>query len=357
MGKVDFDTIKRYLDGNEQKGDREKIISWFSGYEENEDLHRQYNRYWLGLPDVLQVDGYDEEKMLGKIYHKIKLEELQFREKLRKRNVVQKAISIITKVAAVLFIPMTIFVLMNWDRFLSAEDQTTFSEIHAPKGTHTKFNLPDGSTGYLNGGSTVWFPTVYRGKSREVTLEGEAYFNVRSNPKKPFVVSGTNIKVVARGTSFNVEAYPEDNINKITLVKGSVEIIGNKEDQVQDFGFLTPGSMCVFNKEKFSYRFMHVDADKIVSWKDGKLVFINEPFDEVVKKLNRRYGVNIVIKDEKLKDYTYLATFVEDETLDEILKLLKLSAPIEVVDRGRKIGPDGSYKERTIEFYFKTQNR
>jgi ferric-dicitrate binding protein FerR (iron transport regulator) len=113
--------------------------------------------------------------------------------------------------------------------------------------------------------------------------------------------------------------------------------------------------MCVFDKKDFSSRFIHVDAEKIVSWKDGKLVFINEPFDKVVKKLNRRYGVNIIIEDKKLEDYTYLATFLQDETLDEVLKLLALSAPIKVTDLGREIEPDGSYGERTIKFHYKTK--
>jgi ferric-dicitrate binding protein FerR (iron transport regulator) len=193
---------------------------------------------------------------------------------------------------------------------------------------------------------------VFKGKSREVALNGEAYFDVISNPQKPFVVSGKNIRVVAYGTSFNVEAYPEDQMNKVTLVKGKVEVFGEKDNKTRSLGLLTPGEMCVFNSEQSSAEFVRVDASKITSWKDGKLVFINEPFSEVVKKLDRRYSVNIVIKDERLKDYSYLATF-EDETLDEALNLLKLSAPIKIKEREREKKPDGSYGERTIEFYFK----
>ena len=219
-------------------------------------------------------------------------------------------------------------------------------------GTRTRFFLPDGSSGFLNAGSYIRFATVFKGKSREVILNGEAYFDVLSNPQKPFVVSGGNIKVVAYGTSFNVEAYPEDQVNKVTLVKGKVEVFGERNDKVRSLGILTPGEMCVYNNEESSSEFVRVDASKITSWKEGKLTFINEPFNEVVKKLNRRYSVNIVIKDERLKDYSYLATF-EDETLDEVLNLLKLSAPIRIKEREREKRLDGSYKEKTIEFYFK----
>lgn len=353
--KIDFNIIKRYLDGTGQKGDKEKIFSWFSSIPAESDLCRHYNRYWNELPDDLNLEGYDEEKMLGKIYHKIILEESKPAEEPKTGwGVVQKVITLFTRIAAVLFIPLTIFIFINRERFISA-GYTIYSEIYAPMGTRTKFNLPDGSSGYLNGGSTVKFPNEFKGKSRDVNLEGEAFFDVLSNPEKPFVVSGSNINVVAYGTSFNVEAYPEDKINKVTLVKGKVEVLGKTNDRVQSFGILTPGEMCVFNKEKSSYQFVQVDADKIVSWKDGKLVFINEPLEEVVKKLNRRYSVNIIINDEKLKTYTYLATF-KDETLDEVLKLIKLSAPIEVRDLGRKIRPDGTSEERIIEFYLRTKN-
>lgn len=353
--EVDFNVIKRYLDGTGQKGDREKIFSWFSDIPAESDLRRQYNRYWNELSADLNLEGYDEEKILGKIYHEIKLEESESSEKPKTgRGVGQKVITLFTRIAAVLFIPLTIFIFINRERFIST-GYTAYSEIYAPAGTRAKFNLPDGSSGYLNGGSTVKFPTEFRGKSREVNLKGEAFFDVLSNPQKPFVVSGSNINVVAYGTSFNVEAYPEDKINKVTLVKGKVEVLGKTNNKVQSLGMLTPGEMCVFNKEKSSYQFVQVDAHKIVSWKDGKLAFTNEPFEEVVKKLNRRYSVNIIINDEKLKTYTYLATF-EDETLDEVLKLIKLSAPIEVRNLNRKIRPDGTSEGRIIEFYLRTKN-
>lgn len=351
--KVDFQIIKRYLDGNGQEGDREKIVSWFSRQETEKDLHEQYRCYWNDMPETLRTEGYDEEKVLGKIYHEIKLEESKLSEKSERKRITRKIVTVLTRVAAILFIPLTILVLMNRGRFMYSEVYPAYSEIHAPKGTHTKFDLPDGSSGYLNGGSTVRFPTLFKGKNREVSLEGEAYFDVRSNPQRPFIVSGQNIKVVAYGTSFNVEVYPEDKINRVTLVKGKVQVKANESDRSQHLGTLLPGEMCVFDKEDSSSRIVSVDAEKIVSWKDGKLVFINEPFDEVVKKLNRRYGVNIVIEDKKLKDYTYLATFPEDETLDEVLKLLTISAPIKVTDLGREIGPDGSYGERTIKFRYK----
>ena len=350
--KVDPHIIKRYLDGTGEKGDKEKVTYWFSVFQTENELRQVYNRYWNEMSDAPEVEGYDERKMLGDIYHQIKIEESKSSGIPAKRKLTQRVITIFTRIAAVLFIPLTIFIILNKDCLTPTGGGVAYSEIYAPMGTRTRFFLPDGSAGYLNAGSSIRFATVFKGKCREVTLKGEAYFDVLSNPQNPFVVSGESIKVVAYGTSFNVETYPEDQINKVTLVKGKVEVFGEKNNKAKSLGILTPGEMCVFNNEKPSFKFVRVDASKITSWKDGKLVFLNEPFNEVVKKLNRKYSVNIVIKDEKLKDYFYLATF-EDETLDEALNLIKLSAPIEIKEREREKKPDGSFRERTIEFYFK----
>lgn len=350
--KVEPDIIRRYLDGAGKKDDEETIMSWFSGLQTESLLRQVYKNYWDEMTDLPEKVGYSEKEMLGRIYHQIKIEESNSQAKPASRKIAQKIITILSRVAAVLFIPLTIFILLNKDRLISSGSQVAWSEIIAPTGTRTKFSLPDGSTGYLNAGSSIRFATVFKGKSREVALNGEAYFDVVSNPRRPFVVSGKNIQVVAYGTSFNVEAYPEDQINKVTLAKGKVEVFGQKTKKVKSLGILTPGEMCVFDNKESSSNIIQVDATKITSWKEGKLVFIDETFTEVVKKLNRRFSVNIILNDERLKNYSYLATF-EDETLDEILKLIKLSAPIEIKERKREINPDGSYGERTIEFYFK----
>lgn len=352
MTKVKPYIIKRYLDGKQKKGDKEMIVSWFSNLGTDTELRRFYKTYWDEMPVSEKLDGYNEEHILGKIYHQIKIEESKSQFKPVKYELTKKVTTILTRVAAVLFVPLTIFILLNKDRLATTDSNIAWSEIYAPMGTRTQFSLPDGSTGYLNAGSSIRFTSVFKGKSREVSLNGEAYFDVVSNPQKPFVVSGKNIRVVAYGTSFNVDAYPENLFNKVALVKGKVEVFEGKDENLKSMGMLSPGEMCVFNNENLTGQFVRVDVSKISSWKDGKLIFINEPLGEVVKKLNRRYSVNIVLKDEKLKNYSYLATF-EDETLDQALHLLKLSAPIEIKERERERRPDGSFGERNIELYFK----
>lgn len=349
--EVDYHIIKRYLDGNKQEGDKKKLLSWFSSFQDEGNLRKEYYRYWNEeLSDSLTLKGYDANKVLGRIYHEIKLEESK---SVVKKKVASRVINILTRVAAVLFIPLSILFFLNKENMVSTGDNIVYSEMYSPLGTRTMFYLPDGSSGCLNGGSTLRFPTKFEGEARKVDLKGEAYFDVLTNPKKPFIVSGSNIEVIAHGTSFNVEAYPKDKVNRITLAEGKVEVLGKKNGSIQKLGTLTPDQMCLFNLKNAHSKIIKVNAANIIAWKEGKLIFKDEPLSEVIKKLNRRYNIHIEIKDERLKAHPYLATF-EDESLDEVINLLTLSAPIKIKDLGRKRNPDGTFEKRIIELYYKT---
>ena len=118
---------------------------------------------------------------------------------------------------------------------------------------------------------------------------------------------------------------------------------------------MSPGVRGVFIKGTDIFNLNRVEADLYTSWKEGKLVLRNEPMDEVVKKMNRWYNVNIIIRDHRLESYVYRATFV-DETLDEVLKIFQRTSPIVTKEMGREKLPDGTYGKRTIELYYSTHN-
>ncbi len=347
--EVDFQLIKRYLDGTGKDGDKEIIINWFSNFQAEGNLRKQYHRYWSELAHKLDIEGYDGSGILGRIYHEIKLEESR---SLPRKKPMIRIINNIARVAAVLFIPLIAFVYLNRGNFMPTGTEIAYSEIYSPLGTRTMFYLPDGSKGWLNGGSYLEFPTEFEGKSREIMLRGEAYFDVKSDPKKPFIVSGDNIEIVAYGTSFNVLAYPDDQFIKVTLVSGSIKVLGKQNDRIRNFGTIKPDQMCVYDRSTSSCLIKQINVSKNISWKEGKLTFSDDPFNEVIKKINRWYNVNIIIKDEILESYIYMATF-EDETLDEVLKLLMLSAPINYKDIGRERREDGTFEKRKIELYYK----
>jgi len=125
--------------------------------------------------------------------------------------------------------------------------------------------LPDGSKGWLNGGSYLEFPAEFRGKTREVTLKGEAYFEVKENLKRPFIVSGADFEVLVHGTTFNVLAYPGDNDVKVTLASGSVEVLCKRDEQVVQSGSLSPDQMFIYNRQSSYARIEKVNASKVIA--------------------------------------------------------------------------------------------
>jgi len=347
---VDYQLLKNYLEGRGTEEDKQKIKNWFSSLQAEQELRKVSHDIWNDIVQNIVIHGYDEARIQDRINHLLRLEEAM---EYNKNKAKIRIIRYLTRIAAVLFIPLLLFTLYNWEGKVGAKESISYAEIYSPLGARTNFILPDGSSGWLNGNSYLNFPIEFKGKCRKVKLTGEAYFNVKEDPEMPFTVVTDGIKVKAYGTSFNVMAYPDDRNIEVTLESGDVEIF-RKDDYGRDLSIdkLIPEHRGVYIKRTNLYNTDKVNVDKYISWKNGELVFRNEPMTEVVKRINRWYNVRIIIKDKKLESYSYRATFV-DETLDEVLKLLKLTSPIEYQDLGRKILPDGTYGKRTIELYYK----
>ncbi len=347
--EIDFQVVKRYLEGIERKGDKDQIIDWFSDISFEKDIQKKYRQIWDEQDEHKDMDDRDGSAMLGRIYHKMKKDEIK---KLSGKKGMARILNVVSKVAAVLFIPLITYVWIVKGVDLPMTAKTAYLEIYAPLGTRSMFHLPDGSTGWLNGGSDLRFPAVFKGKSREVILKGEAYFDVVTDSKKPFVVKGEHIEVIAYGTSFNVQDYPEDLETRVTLLSGKISLVDRIDGKVLNLADLNPNQMGLYYQDKRLVRIETVDVEKVTAWTEGKLAFRDESFTEVVRKINRWYNVELVIMDKALKSYSYQATFM-DETLDEVLKLLHHSAPIEFRDLGREKKPDGTIEKRKIELYYK----
>lgn len=345
---IDSKILERYLAGRGTKQDRETIIDWFSSLSEESSLRKRSFPIWNNPDSRSLLLENRAESLLDRIHHRIRLQE----KPVRKENkTILRYIRILSRVAAVLFIPLVIYLWTLRDYIYTAKSALVNSEIYCPPSTRTMFNLPDGSQGWLNGGSTLKFPVEFKGKTRTVNLTGEAFFDVKSDPKKPFLVEGDHIKVKAYGTSFNVMSYPEERINEVTLVEGSIEVLAKKNGTIQSLGTLDPGQICSYDRASSLYNISNADIEKHISWTSGKLVFKDDSFQDLVRKCNRWYNVNLVIKDKALTEYTYVGTF-HDETLDEVLKFLCLTAPIEYKDLGRKRKDDGTFEKRKIELSF-----
>ena len=230
----------------------------------------------------------------------------------------------ITRTAAAILLPLFLlhqYVIQPMLHTLPPEIITLSS---AP-GMVTKAVLPDGSEVWLNAQSELTYPQKFTGKERTVQLSGEAYFKVMADKKNRFnVVMPDNIVVSAFGTEFNIHAYGDEPDYQVTLAQGNIEVKATYSKQKE---ILVAGQKVVLAPQTGEMNIVQADTYVETAWKDGKMVFRREKLEIISQKLSRKFGVIILLEGDTLKDYEYTATFT-DETLEEILDLLKRSAPI-----------------------------
>ena len=263
-----------------------------------------------------------------------------------KRSKTMQSIWNFTRTAAAILLP--IFLIYQY--FLLPEInrnkiQQTITVTSAP-GMVTKTVLPDGSEVWLNAQSTLTYPVHFTNKTRTVKLNGEAYFKVTSDKEHRFeVMTPHRITVSAYGTEFNVNAYTTANRYEVTLAEGHVEVSSDVSKWQET---LIPGEKAIVEAINGNMKVASADTYAETAWKDGKMVFRREKFEIITEKLSRKFGVNIQLESEKLREHTFTATFT-DESLEEILYLLTRSTPISYTISNPQQLNDSTYTKRTIK--------
>jgi len=259
------------------------------------------------------IGNKENSQLLDKIHHRIALEE---------SKTMARRISLyrnLLKVAAILITGLIISTFFLYTKPERQFNLATIETVTTPYGARTSFNLPDGSEVWMNSGSTLSFPKQY-GDVRNVELTGQAYFKVIKDGK-PFIVKTRLGAIEVMGTSFDVKAYNDETF-QTTLVEGSVKVSNNSNQ----LATLKPGQQSIITPaNEFSMK--EVNTELSTSWREGKLIFVKEPFANVATALERWYNVKIELQGEKLKKLGYTGT-IEMETFGEVLELINATTPI-----------------------------
>lgn len=216
------------------------------------------------------------------------------------------------------------------------KDNDIYYTSVSPRGSISELILPDGSHIFLNSGSEIRYSVAGNDNKREVFLTGEAWFQVAKMEEKPFVVHTSIYDVNVTGTEFNVKAYPEENEVTTTLEKGTVIVSSSENVKLSDNLILKPGEQLVYDKNLQKSEIAKVNPSWFTSWKDNKLVFVNMSLNDLKILLERKFGVDIEIKDQQILKYHYDGT-LKDETILEVLDILKNTLPIQYHIVGQKI--------------------
>jgi len=342
------------------------IIKWFRYEADNHTAHLMLKQIWNNYsPGKDTFKDIQFESILDKLHHNINIKNSE--KPQRVSDIIHLPAksrynfrTFLSRVAVILFIPLLLvqFYTLGFSKFKNnISGDTNYIEIEAPIGSRTNIELTDGTKVWLNHGSKLKYPPQFSGKNRIVKLVGEAYFDVAHDPQKPFIVKTENINITALGTEFNVMAYPGEQVMNTTLVSGKVLVEKriNENETVRVYE-MQPNELLKIDLKRNTYTCVATATGKYTSWKDGILIFDNDPIDEIAMRLSKWFNVEFVIDNPTVKDYVYKATFV-DETLPQILELLKIATPITYKTTTRKKLPDGTFSKRKVHIDLKNNTQ
>lgn len=339
----DFDKIERYINGEADENEKKYVESLFLNGEDNLYFRNCLNKDWEFMLKGDSAPEVNISHLLDRIHHIIRKNET-----VKNQKPLQKLTRIYMKAAAILLLPLIVAGSLIYS-YMSRRNQTVTDHvasamIYAPMGSRVSLNLPDGTTGMLNSGSQLSYSIPFS-NNRNIKLEGEAWFEVKSDDEHPFEISAENSTLKVLGTSFNLSAYPAENYIEVVLENGKVEFLDNLNNEKV---MILPSERLVVQDGKTSKSV--VDAAKYNAWTEGKLVFRGDPMAEVARRIERWYNVKVNLADRELEKYSFRATF-QDDTLEDVLRFLAMTSPISFKISPRELMPDGTFKKQEITIY------
>jgi len=337
----EIDRIERYLNETGDSTDINWVEERFAHGHLDSGLKNYLDEQWQVTNQEQRLSEVELDYLLDRVHHQIREKEDQKRKQL-----VHKIITVYTRVAAILLLPLILAggVLLGFGVDFHSRDLAVNSVIHAPMGSRVSFNLPDGSTGWLNSGSSLTYSLPFA-DHRSVALEGEAWFDVIHNEKKPFEIKTINSTVQVLGTSFYLSAYRDEQYVEVVLQTGKVMFSDSSKTKNTT---LKPSERLVYRNGDISVT--SVDPAKYKAWTNGKLVFRGDDMAEVARRIERWYNIKVELADKELEQFSFRATF-EDDSLEEVLNLLSMTSPIRFKIIPRELKANGTYeKERVILF-------
>lgn len=331
--------IENYLKGNGSRSSMARFAELFRGNKNETLLKSRMKADWDAVSDE-ELQKTDLSPVLYKIHFLINSE----KKGKHSRNTTRKILRWYSRIAAVILLPL----LTIWGIYqFTSKDQTvssTLVEVSAPLGSRVRMTLPDGTKGWLNSGSVLTYQTPF--KKRNVSVEGEAFFDVQTDSLCPFLVQGPRSTVKVLGTRFNVKMWPGEEVTEVVLEEGKVELTPGKSDRSFT---VEPGEMLVYNSKERKLKRSRVNPEYYSAWIEGKLVLRGDSMQEMARELSRWFNVDVEVRDSTLQGYTFRATFM-DEKLEDVLRLLKMTSPIEykIIDNQKDKNGDFSRKKVII---------
>lgn len=320
MQKSDIhNKLARYFSNNCSLEEIREVEAWKNESSENELIFRESSLIWENakLPETDHI--FNTEGVLDKMNHMIDMEISLYQKPQR--------FYYTKKIAAILVVVIGLFFVVRYLSLTLAPSpmyaETTTSGV-------TEITLPDDSEVWINKSSQLKYPTKFSKKERKVTLVGEAFFSVKKNPGKPFIIETPKSTIKVLGTQFNVRARDNEEVETITVSEGLVRVnenINNK-NSIEIAG----GEKAELNKNTGEITKGITQNENFDSWKTGNLEFNNVKFEDVARVLSEYFDKTIVIQDLDLKNTVFNGSF-QQYSLNKILNIFRVTNSVYIENK------------------------
>ncbi|MCU0473919.1 MAG: FecR family protein [Bacteroidales bacterium] len=356
------DLVPGYLKGELTADETKELIIWIKSDSVNKRYFDEYCEIWITAKASQKNYVYNFNEGFWKFKQKIKTgEDLSIG--LNKISLFKT----LTRYAAIFIVAFSLsgllFYYIGKNRVINPKQ--SFSELIVPMGSRAQFSLSDGTAVTLNAGSRLKYDNRFGIEDRVVQLEGEGYFKVAKDSKKPFTVKTSQLNIMALGTTFNIKAYSEDKTIETTLIEGSIKIEQITDKSRPEVMVLKPNQKLTFfkgdstmvdetaikkGKTENNTRPLqvqksisiprlvteNVNVEPVISWKENRWIFEKQSLSWIAVELERRFDVQIHFESERLKTFRFTGTIIA-EPIEQVLEVMSITAPINFKLKGRVV--------------------
>lgn len=332
--------LNKFFKGHCSDQEKRIVLDWLSDPKNELQARAIMSDQWRSVSEA-EAD-IDIDLLLSKTRGKLKLGDPNVKagNNRKVRWFERTSIRIAASVTFIFMSTAVLLLVLRQDMSSELDFIAAANQVKTSTGQIILKVLPDGTKVWLNAQSKLEYPSGF-GKTREVELQGEAFFDVVKDKNRPFIVHAEGLDIRVLGTAFNIKSYPGDPSIATTLVEGKVVIeIEEGHGQLQDKIVLKPNQQAIFSRESMDISLIDVDAQRYASWTDGSLVFEDDQVYDVLNTLERWYGVNIHVEDESNLTCRLTAR-IDKESITETLELLKSITGIRYSIDGNEVSIEG----------------
>ncbi|MDN5217342.1 FecR domain-containing protein [Fulvivirgaceae bacterium BMA12] len=333
---------KKYLDGSASKEEFNEYLDGVVDPDQSLEMRQLIDQAWkkeyAGKKPVKTFPDDHKRKVVRQA-----LVNAQIEGKISTTNVSRKNNSVYYRAAAMItfFLVVTAAFLMYRFQVFGGYESANIEIIETVPKEKSTILLPDGSLVHLNSVSKLTFPKAFDGDTREIVLEGEAFFEVARDETKPFVVRSGGLVTTVLGTSFNINAYGRDKEIQVAVVSGKVSV-AKANDMVSEPHTLMPNNVAVYDTYNKAIRVDSRNTNELIAWREGVLKFDKVPLSQVAVTLERWYGLKVTLENKQLGNCLIYGEF-KNEPIEQVMKTLQsaINIEFEINSEGVKVGGAG----------------